>query len=285
VSNPRILVVDGNQEAVRTFQRTAIGYDTGAGYAQVLRDLDQHVACDIVCPADGPTALPVGSSIGDYDGVAITGSALNVPQGGPPVQRQIDLARAVFDAGVPLFGSCWGLQVAVAAAGGSVRVNPRGREFGFARRIVVSDSGRDHPLLEGKPLVYEAPTVHRDDIEALPSGAVALADNDMGLQATTFSYRRGAFWGVQYHPEFGYLDIAAAAMRYDMALVTAGLFRTQTELRAFIEDLRALHADPDNSALAWKYGLGPAVTKQQIRRIELRNWLNQCVLPRHNGRT
>jgi GMP synthase (glutamine-hydrolysing) len=285
MSAPRVLVVDGNEADVRNFQRSAIGHDTGTGYARVLSELDERVVCDIVCPADGPAPLPSGSGVDDYDGVAITGSALNIPQGGPPVQRQIELAQAVFEAGVPLFGSCWGLQVAVAAAGGSVRVNPRGREFGFARRVAVSEPGRNHPLLDGKPAVFEAPTVHRDDIETLPSGAVALASNDMGLQATAFSHRRGSFWGVQYHPEFGYLDIAAAAMRYDMALVTAGLFRDQAELHTFIADLRALHADPQNPALAWKYGLGPAILDERIRRAELHNWLQQCVLPRRNRRT
>jgi GMP synthase (glutamine-hydrolysing) len=281
----RVLVVDGNEADVRSFQRSAIGHDTGSGYAQVLRELDERVVCDIVCPADGPAALPNGSTVNDYDGVAITGSALNVPLGGAAVQRQIELTKAVFEAGVPLFGSCWGLQVAVAAAGGTVRANPRGREFGFARRVVVSELGRSHPLLEGKPPVYEAPTIHRDDIETLPSGAVALASNDMSLQAAAFSFRRGTFWGVQYHPEFGYLDIAAAAMRYDLALVTAGIFRDRVELNAFVADLRDLHASPQNSALAWKYGLGPAVLDLRIRRIELHNWLEQCVLPRHNCRT
>jgi GMP synthase (glutamine-hydrolysing) len=285
MSAPRVLVVDGNEAAVRNVQRSAIGHDTGTGYARVLRELDERVVCDIVCPADGPAPLPNGAAVDDYDGVAITGSALNIPQGGPSVQRQIELAQAVFEAGVPLFGSCWGLQVAVAAAGGSVRANPRGREFGFARRVVVSQLGNSHPLLEGKPPVYEAPTVHRDDIETLPSSAVALASNDMGLQAAAFTYRRGSFWGVQYHPEFGYLDLAAAAMRYDLTLVKAGLFRDQAELNTFIADLRALHADPQNSALAWKYGLGPAMLDQRIRRAELHNWLEHCVLPRRSRRT
>jgi GMP synthase (glutamine-hydrolysing) len=281
----RVLVVDGNEAEVRNFQRSAIGHDTGSGYAQVLHELDERVVCDIVCPADGPTRLPSGLSVDDYDGVAITGSALNIPQGGAAVQRQIELAKTVFEVGVPLFGSCWGLQVAVAAAGGTVRINPRGREFGFARRVVVSELGRGHPLLEGKPLVYEAPTVHRDDIETLPSGAVALASNDMGLQAAAFSFRRGLFWGVQYHPEFGYLDIAATAMRYNLALVKAGVFRDQSEILAFIADLRALHVDPQNSALAWKFALGPAMLDQRVRRVELHNWLQQCVLPRNNRRT
>ncbi len=72
--------------------------------------------------------------------------------------RQIELAKAVFAAGVPFFGSCWGLQVAVTAAGGEVRANPRGREFGFARRILLTEAGREHRLFAGKPAAFEAPT-------------------------------------------------------------------------------------------------------------------------------
>ena len=34
------------------------------------------------------------------------------------VTRQIELMRAVYAAGVPCFGSCWGIQVGAAAAGG-----------------------------------------------------------------------------------------------------------------------------------------------------------------------
>ena len=150
----------------------------------------------------------------DYDGVTMTGSALNIYNGGAPVTRQIDLAKAVFAAGVPFFGSCWGLQVAVTAAGGEVRANPRGREFGFARRILLTDAGREHPLFAGKPAVFEAPTVHRDEIASLPAGAAMLAANDFGVQAASFTHGRGTFWGVQYHPEYDYLDIAATAERY-----------------------------------------------------------------------
>ena len=60
----------------------------------------------------------------------------------PSVTRQIDFARAAFAAGVPVRGSCWGLQLAVAALGGSVRRNPRGRELPIARAITVTEAGR-----------------------------------------------------------------------------------------------------------------------------------------------
>jgi GMP synthase (glutamine-hydrolysing) len=280
VPAPRILVVDGNAADVRARQAAAVGYDSGEGYARILRRLMPDIACDIIRPADAAPALPPGVSLQSYCGVTITGSALNVYSGGGAVDRQIEIAKAVFEAGVPFFGSCWGLQIAVAAAGGVVRRNPRGREFGFGRRIQLTEAGRAHMLYAGKPAVFEAPTVHRDEIAVLPAGALTLASNEMGLQAAAFTQGRTTFWGVQYHPEYDYIDIAAAAERYGKTLVDEGLFEDEPALKAFASELRQLQAEPADSALLWKHGLGPALASEPVRLIEIRNWLDRQVVPR-----
>jgi GMP synthase (glutamine-hydrolysing) len=280
VPAPRILVVDGNAADVRARQFAAVGYDSGDGYARILRRLMPDLACDVIRPADAPPALPPGVSLQSYSGVTITGSALNVYSGGGAVDRQIEIAKAVFEAGVPFFGSCWGLQIAVVAAGGVVRKNPRGREFGFARRIGLTEAGRVHMLYAGKPPVFEAPTIHRDEIATLPPGALTLASNEMGLQAAAFTHGQTTFWGVQYHPEYDYLDIAAAAERYGKTLVEEGLFRDEPALHAFASELRQLQAEPADSALLWKHGLGPAMASETVRLAEIRNWLERQVVPR-----
>jgi GMP synthase (glutamine-hydrolysing) len=273
----RILVVDGNVAATRARQQAALGYDSGQGYARVLQRIDAALEVDVVTTADG-AALPSGLS--SYDGVTMTGSALNIYNGGAPVTRQVELAKAVFEAGVPFFGSCWGLQVAVTAAGGEVRANPRGREFGFARRVLLSDAGREHPLFAGKPVAFEAPTIHRDAVAALPAGAVTLASNDFGVQAVAFRHARGTFWGVQYHPEYDYVDIAAAAERYGEILVADGMFRDLAALQAFAAELRTLQENPSDHVLLWKHGLGAAMRSQSARLLEIRNWLESQVKPR-----
>jgi len=275
----RILVIDGNVAEVRARISAALGYDTGVGYANTLRRIDPALDIDVLTAADGAT-LPPGNGLESYDGVTITGSALNVYNGGAPVARQIDLAKAVFAAGVPFFGSCWGLQVAVAAAGGEVRANPIGREFGFARRVMLTEAGREHPMFSGKPRVFEAPCVHRDYIAALPAGALTLAVNDYGLQAAAFVHGRGTFWGVQYHPEYDYRDIAAVAERYGRTLVEEGMFRDTASLAAYAAELNALQANPQDPPLLWKHGLGPAMQSEQLRLLEIRNWLHAQVLPR-----
>src|SRR5262245_41069967 len=134
MSSPRLLVCEGNTAELRTKQVEAGGVAMSDGYADLLRKLSPGAVVDICYPADPGANLPLGGVEG-YDGVAITGSALNVYDGGPAIEPQIELARAVLKARTPLFGSCWGLQVVTVAAGGTVRANPKGREIGIGRSI------------------------------------------------------------------------------------------------------------------------------------------------------
>ena len=273
-----ILVIDGNRAATREQQVAAGGQPSGEGYAEVLKSLGA-ARCDIVRPADGEVRFPNAAGLAAYDGVAITGSALNVYDGGAHIERQIELTRAVFEAGVPLFGSCWGMQLAVSAAGGTVQRNPRGREFGFARRIALLAHAREHPMFKGKPPVFEAITVHRDEVSVLPPGTTELARNDMGLQAIELRHARGTCWAVQYHPEYTFAEIAATARRYGAVLIEEQLFGDRSELDAFTAELGALMRDPADPRLTWKHGLGAALTNDALRLAELRNWLEEQVRP------
>jgi GMP synthase (glutamine-hydrolysing) len=278
VTQARILVIDGNRAATREQQVAAGGQPSGEGYAQVLHSL-APVRCDIVRPADGEVHFSSGSGLASYDGVAITGSALSVYDEGAHIERQIELARAVFSQGLPFFGSCWGLQVAICAVGGRVQRNPLGREFGFARRIEIAEDGRHHPMFTAKPAVFEAIAVHKDVIQALPPNAAVLASNEMGIQAIELRYGGGTFWGVQYHPEYSFAEIAATALRYSDALIGEHLFADRAELAAFVGDLHALTRDPRDRRLTWKHGLGAALQDERLQRAELRNWLELVVLP------
>jgi GMP synthase (glutamine-hydrolysing) len=278
----RVLIIDGNSAETRARQIAAGGTDSGDAYADIVSrlgtELGARIDCDIVRPADGLPTWADGGQLGKYSGVAITGSALNVYSGQPAVTRQIDLTRAVLAAGVPVFGSCWGLQVAVAAAGGRVIENPLGREFGFARRIELNHAGREHPMFRDKAPVFEAITVHRDCVAELPPGGLELARNDMGLQAAEIRQGASVVWGVQYHPEYTLREIAATARRYGDALVRDGIFRDIPDILAFTAELDELHTTPGKRVIAWRYGLGPGVIQAAQRLAELRNWLAHQIL-------
>jgi GMP synthase (glutamine-hydrolysing) len=85
---------------------------------------------------------------------------------------------------------------------------------------------------------------------------------------------------VQYHPEYDYVDIAAAAERYGATLVKEGMFRDAPALAAFATELRALQVNPSYATLLGKHGLGPAMRGEALRLLEIRNWLEGQVLPR-----
>jgi len=274
----RVLVIEGNEASTRERIRKLTGLDSAQAYRETLQRLEPGLEVDIADPSDPAYALPSGVTLADYAGVAMTGSALNIYDRSPVIERQLAFVAGVFEHGLPFFGSCWGLQVAVTVAGGRVERHARGHEFGFARRIRLTALGASHQMFVGKPLVYEAPTVHLDHITRVPAQAQILAENDHSIQALSFAVKRARVWGVQYHPEYTFADIAAVAQRYGSRLVDDGTFESEPALASWIADCERLHQEPTHRALNFKYGLGPALTDEALRWRELQNWLHQLTL-------
>jgi len=281
---PRLLVMEGNTADARARQVAAGGTALSEGYAEVLRTLAPDVVVDICYPADPGANLPIGGLEG-YDGVAITGSALNVYDGGAEIERQIELTRAIFKAKTPLFGSCWGLQLMTVAAGGVVRANPKGREIGIGRRIALTSAGRAHPMYAGKGTTFDAITVHLDEVETLAPGTTVLASNSVsGVQAAELRLDGAVAWGVQYHPEFSFNDIAVVIRRYGSRLMSEGFFTDVAARDAYTADLEALGRDPDLKPIAWRYGIDRTVLDPSLRTAELANWITHQVLPAYRRR-
>lgn len=281
----RLLVMEGNTAEARARQVQFGGEAASEGYARLLRELFPDAVVDICYPADPGANLPDRGGLDGYDGIAITGSSLNIYHGGPAIQQQVDLLRAAFDTGTPIFGSCWGLQLITVAAGGVVRRNPRGREVGFGRRIRLTDEGAGHRLFDGKPPVFEAMTVHLDEVETLPEGARLLATNEHSqVQAAEIPCGNATAWGVQYHPEYPFREMAAIFRRLSPSLVAEGFFLDEDEEQSFIGDLEALERDPANHALVWRHGVDGAVISKDLRTMEIRNWVRHQVIPTRAAR-
>jgi GMP synthase (glutamine-hydrolysing) len=277
---PRLLVMEGNTSEGRALLSAAGGAAPSVGYASLLRELLPGAIIDICHPADAGANLPDRMGLEGYDGAVITGSALNVYKGGPAIERQVDLTRTVIAAGTPLFGSCWGLQVITVATGGSVRKNPRGREIGFARRIRLTAAGRAHPMFVDKDDVFDAVTVHMDEVETLSPGMQVLAANAVSeVQAAEVRCNGAVAWGVQYHPEYTLADMAATVRRYGKRLVGEAFFSNEHDLLAYAHELDALYCDPANKALAWRHGVDAAVLDKAVRVKEICNWITRRVLP------
>jgi GMP synthase (glutamine-hydrolysing) len=277
---PRLLVIEGNPPDSIAEHIAVGGVPASDGYAALLRELLPRAQIDICYPATPDASLPAGEALEGYEGIAITGSSLHVYNGGPAVTRQIELVRAALGRGTPLFGSCWGLQVITAATGGSVRKNPKGREIGFGRGIRLTEAGRKHPMYVGKADVFNAPTMHLDEVEALAPGATVLASNAMSqVQSIELRHGGAAAWAVQYHPEYPLRELAAIVRRTGTRLIGEGFLSGEDDLEAFARDLDALDRDPACKRLAWRHGVSINVLDPKLRTSEIANWIEFRVLP------
>jgi GMP synthase (glutamine-hydrolysing) len=277
----RLLVADGNIAKIRDRMAETAGATAAQSYAEVLRKIAPDAQIDICTPADDGAAPP--ADLASYDGVAITGSSLNIYEREPAALRQIDFLREIFELGIPVFGSCWGLQLAAVAAGGEVAPNPRGREVAFARKITLTGKGRQHPMHANRSLSFDAPAIHLDEVARLPAQTIVTAHNDVAqVQAAEIRFGNGVFWGVQYHPEYGLHDVAFIIRRYGKRLVDEGFFHDLAELECYASDLEALQHDRTRRDIAWRLGLGAEIIDDSKRTCEIANWIAHLVRPRAN---
>ncbi|WP_264050909.1 type 1 glutamine amidotransferase [Methylobacterium flocculans] len=277
-----LLVADGNDREGRASHFAGTGVTSAEAYAAILRDLAPGMACTLINPADADATLPPGAALADYDGLVVTGSTLHVGDDTDAVRRQIALVRRALACGLPVFGSCWGVQVAAVVAGGDAGPNPKGPEYGFSRDLTLTEAGRAHPLLAGRPARFDAPAMHLDAVVTPPADATVLAGNRLlPVQAIEIVYGPGVFWGTQYHPELD-LDALAAMLRLSADdVVAAGVLPDPAAVEAFAADLCRVHADPEGeTGRVALHRLGPDLLEPARRRTEIANFLERLVRPR-----
>ena len=170
--------------------------DFGAQYTQLIarRVRELNVYCEIH-PHDVPEAF-----IAEFApaGIILSGGPESVTEGDTP--RASD---AVWTAGVPVLGICYGMQSMAAQLGGAVE-GSRTREFGYAA-VRARGHGRlldgiaDRTGAEGHGLL-DVWMSHGDKVTALPPGFVLMASNESTPVAGMMDESR-RFYGVQFHPE------------------------------------------------------------------------------------
>ncbi|NNF45664.1 MAG: type 1 glutamine amidotransferase [Desulfofustis sp.] len=231
--------------------------------------------------ADFGDILPEGYSVEQFDGIIWTGSDLTIFHlDDGRVTKQIDFAKAVYEVGVPSYGSCWGIQMAAVAAGGEVEKNPRGREWSIGRNIRLTEEGKQALFLRGKPKVYDGFVMHLDEVTKVPEGGTILAYNDhCRVQALEVHHKKGTFWAAQYHPEYNFLEMAKLIAARATPLIAEGFFAQTQEVQRYADDMIALHKDDSNPHLRKKLGVDDDIIDQRIREQELRNWIDHLVMP------
>jgi len=281
----RFLVLDGYAKAGREDLASGGASTAGQLYDRMLKTCNSGAQVDVIYPADPDAVLPQGAELANYDGVAWTGSSLTVYDGSPGVNAQIAFAKATFAAGVPSFGSCWAAQIAVVAAGGTCAAHPKGKEMFLARKISLTPEGRAHPLYRDKKSVFDAWISHDDEITHLPAGAVLLSSNDFThVQSVSVTHEAGTFWALQYHPEYDIHEMARLIYCRKQKLIDRDFFANMDDAQSFVDKLEGLHQDPSRKDLAFQLGIDADIMDPNIRQAEVRNWINQLVVPHAAGR-
>jgi GMP synthase (glutamine-hydrolysing) len=163
--------------------------DFGAQYAQLIarRVREADVYSEIV-----PHSMPVAEMVARNPvAVILSGGPSSVYAPGAP---QVD--PALFEAGVPVFGICYGFQAMAQALGGEVAHTGRGEYGGTALRV----GGDRGVLLRDLPPAPSVWMSHGDAVSAAPEGFTVTAGS-AGSPVAAFEAPARGFAGVQFHPE------------------------------------------------------------------------------------
>jgi GMP synthase (glutamine-hydrolysing) len=166
--------------------------DFGAQYAQLIarRVREAQVYSEVV---------PHTTSVADLlarkpSAIVLSGGPSSVYEPGAPA-----VDPALFAAGVPVFGICYGFQAMAQALGGTV-AHTGVREYGRTEVAVRDSGGALHAELPSRHPVWMS---HGDSVTAAPAGFIVTAGSD-GAPVAAFEDAERGFAGVQYHPEVGH---------------------------------------------------------------------------------
>lgn len=132
------------------------------------------------------------------NGIILSGGPESVTEDGSPRAPQY-----VFEAGVPVFGVCYGMQTMSEQLGGKVAGSTE-REFGYAQVRVVEPTGlfkniEDAIAEDGAPLL-DVWMSHGDKVVEIPDGFMKVAETETCPFAAMANEEK-RFYGVQFHPE------------------------------------------------------------------------------------
>ncbi|MDQ1614226.1 MAG: hypothetical protein QOJ60_165, partial [Actinomycetota bacterium] len=209
--------------------QTVLVVDFGAQYAQLIarRVREARVYSEIV-PHDMPVAEMLAK---EPAAIILSGGPASVYADGAP-----SVDPAMFEAGVPAFGICYGFQAMARALGGTV-ARTGSAEFG---RTSLEVLGAEPTLFHGLPREQSVWMSHNDAVSQAPAGFDVVARTpDTPVAAFEDPERRLA--GVQFHPEVMHTDHGQAVLEHFLYEV-AGLEPTWTMTSVIDEQVAAIRA-------------------------------------------
>jgi GMP synthase (glutamine-hydrolysing) len=202
--------------------------DYGAQYAQLIarRVREAHVYSEIV-----PSSTPVAEILARRPKAIIL-------SGGPSsvyVEHAPRTDPALVNAGVPVFGICYGFQSMTQALNGEV-AHTGGSEFGRTA-LTVTEPG---VLLRGLPPAQQVWMSHGDAVTVAPPGFTVTAAS-AGAPIAAFEDVARGLAGVQFHPEVLHTEHGQAILRHFLYDI-AGARPSWTEANIIDEQVEAIRA-------------------------------------------
>lgn len=180
--------------------RPVLVVDFGAQYAQLIarRVREASIYSEIV-----PHTMPVADMLAKNPAaIILSGGPSSVYEEGAP-----SIDPAIFDAGVPLLGICYGFQTMAAVLGGTVGRTGT-REYGHTDASV----GASSCLFAGTPADQVVWMSHGDAVQAAPEGFEVTASTSE-TPVAAFEDRSRKLFGLQWHPEVGHSQFGQDALK------------------------------------------------------------------------
>lgn len=229
----KILIIEANTEKAceKIEEYKALRYSEL--FKKLIKTLGDY-KIDIICPMFKNFVLPSVKDLEKYKAIIITGSVLSVNSA--EVKIQEILCEKSFKSKTPIYGSCFGLQLAVKVAGGEIYSDKSLYEIGILKNLQLTKEGETHFLYNN--INTKSFCTHKDFVKKLPLNSSILAFNDFcKVQALEILYMGGRFVGVQYHPEFDQKQMISTYYRLKNILLKNKHFKNEKE---FIEEIKRI---------------------------------------------
>ena len=260
MKNLNLLVVEGNIPIEnQDFKQNGIPTHSES-LKESLSYYTNDLNIDVFNPCNEKNFDKILLNIKKYDGLIWGGSSLNIYNDCIEIKRQISFMKECFKNIKKILAICWGMQVAVTAAGGKVKKSENGAHIGIANNIKINENGINHPLYRSKNKKFNSPAFNFDEVVTLPDGAIHLASNKINkIQGLNFKTGISEIWGLQYHPEITYQKmIDIIKFRKNALIKNRNRFKNEEDVNNHInfieEEIK--------------------ISEKNSRMLELRNWLN-----------
>ena len=255
----KILLVEGNlREANQEFYANGIKTHTES-LRESIDYFTNDLEIDSVNPSSDKNIFDIVKDLNKYDGLIWGGSSLNIYSDTMEIRRQLEFMKECQKKVKNILAICWGMQVAVTAAGGVVRKGQNGSHRGIAHEININENGLRHPLYKDKDKIFNTPAFNYDEVETLPSDAILLSSNKVNnVMGINFKSELSNIWGIQYHPEITYEKMITLINFRKERLLENKSFNDENDLNSHIKII-------ENEI---------KITNKDLRMRELKNWLN-----------